>query len=294
VVLEAIPTYRFTYRPRDIPPDDLEHYVREILRQFDGLRLVHVEIDFNREYKRNVYSGKLEDYRRAYTKYREDIRKFRLFFSSSSGSIENVPWYPHLELTIRLRDRKNSLSYPRVELVSYGYRLEDFEAFERATARLLMLEPLPGEMERHETMLLMDNARRMLKHETMSAQVLPSLANRHFDVALRTASSIVEDSLRQKCLSAGRSEAAGQTGPELAVTAFHPDRGCLTPPWPVATEAQHGAQLMFQGFFLYLRNAFTHRAVVLADDAVAAFGGLALCDFLLYVIENSTARPSAG
>ncbi len=72
--------------------------------------------------------------------------------------------------------------------------------------------------------------------------------------------------------------------------AYHRDQGCLTPPWPLATEANTGAQLMFQGFFMYMRNAYMHHSVVMGTDESAVYDLLATCEFLLKVIDSSTKR----
>lgn len=59
---------------------------------------------------------------------------------------------------------------------------------------------------------------------------------------------IVETKLREKCLAAGSNEAQQKTGADWAVLAFNKQNGCLNPPWPIATEAHQGVQLMFQVF----------------------------------------------
>ena len=95
---------------------------------------------------------------------------------------------------------------------------------------------------------------------------------------------------KEKCLAAGRNEAQHKTGADLAIIAFNKQNGCLNPPWPIATEAQQGVQLMFQGFFMYLRNAFAHNVVVMGEDKSSVFECISTCEFLLNIIEKSTVR----
>lgn len=179
---------------------------------------------------------------------------------------------------------------PTLELQSHASSRDNFDAFVSAATKVLGTQAIAAHG------LTLDDTR--LRERFLSRWVDPDLlahtsgavAARQYDVAIKAAIGVVETRLRARCVAAGRVDAKKLGGADLAVEAFHKDKGCLNPPWPVATEAATGAQLLFQGFFLYLRNAFAHHSVVMGADASAVYDALAACEFLLKVIEKSTLR----
>ena len=131
---------------------------------------------------------------------------------------------------------------------------------------------------------------RAIRNPDLAASVSGALATRRYEEAMQNAVILVESKLRDKCVWAGRNDAKTVTGNDLAVIAYHPDTGCLRPPWPVAANAEQGAMQLFMGFIQYLRNAFGHNAVVMGGDKSSVSELLAFCEFLLRIIEKSTKR----
>lgn len=116
------------------------------------------------------------------------------------------------------------------------------------------------------------------------------MKSRQFDAAVRAAAILVETRLKAKCISAGAQDAAGLSGVGLVGRAFHKDNGCLTPPWPIATEVIDGAHQLFRGFVLYVRNATAHNTEFMGKDLSAAIDLLMLCQSLLRIIDASKNR----
>ena len=281
---EDTPRYSVCYASRDIEPEELEEFVAQVLRKFENLTLDFVMIDFIRRLRKNVYRGKLAHYRRAHAKWKDDIRKYRLHFCGRYCSTLYV------ELTVRMRDYRDTASYAKIELDGKRCNRSDFAALAEVARSTLRLEPYPGKEWGFEDSVIKQDCERAICDDQLREQTIASISDGQYDAALRTASSLVEDLLRHKCLAAGRAEAATQTGGDLAVTAFNDRSGCLSPPWPLATQAQLGVQLMFQGFFLYVRNAFVHNAVVTGQERQAIFECLMTCEFLLQLVKRSSVR----
>ncbi|MGD0650474.1 MAG: TIGR02391 family protein [Verrucomicrobiia bacterium] len=285
---DDIPHYSATYLSKDVHPDQIEAFVREVRRKFERLKLRSVEVDYNKLFSIGVCDGKLSHYRKAYAKRARDIRKYRLHFCDLYATRLYSP--PHVEVTVRVRDTWDNPSYPKITIDGYGCNREDFAEFLSTAVNSLGLEKYPGRASEFDDSVIEQDYERIVGNPAVRNQIMASVAGHNYDAALRTASSILEDKLRQRCIAAGRLEAAKQTGVDLAVTAFHKDRGCLKPPWPVSAEPETGAQLMFQGFFMYLRNAFMHNTVVMGEDRTAVFECLMTCGFLMSVVEASTIR----
>ena len=137
---------------------------------------------------------------------------------------------------------------------------------------------------------LIDRLATSIRHPALAQAIRGPLSAKDYDGAVRAATVQVETELRQRCLAVGRAEAQGQTGSDLATTAFSDKAGCLNPPWPVATQARESAHLAFRGFFLYLRNAWGHNATVIGSDPSGVAETIEHCQYLLQVIRDSTIR----
>jgi Protein of unknown function (Hypoth_ymh) len=182
------------------------------------------------------------------------------------------------------------LEGPRLEVGAFGVRPESFELFVSIVEGVLPTQRVAAHGLTLDDTRLRERFRSRWVDPDLMSHTSGAISARQYDVAVKAAIGVVETRLRAKCVAAGRAGAQALSGMDLAIEAFHKDRGCLVPPWPVATEAQAGAQLMFQGFFLYLRNAFAHHSVVMGNDTTSVYDVLAMCEFLLKVIDKSTVR----
>ncbi len=121
-------------------------------------------------------------------------------------------------------------------------------------------------------------------------QINAAMKAGNYDTAIRTAAILVETKLRATCLKHGCTTAKAASGAKLADLAYEPLRGCLEPPYALATQARKGAQELLRGFFEYIRNAFGHNTTVVSTNARNVVELIALCEALLMMIRASTKR----
>lgn len=288
--------YSLDYLPIPITVKDLKLFVNCVTLDLNCI-LSNVKIQY---WKRShwyrpfrymdVFNGNFRSLVTALSNNASAVRKYILTFIDAWSRHTPECWVPHMTLTVRIHDYRGNPDYARITLSSIRCSKDDFALFQQIAADCLKIQIFPDMQHTFSDTLIKQNCDNALNNPILREQISSSIYSGKYDTALRTAFAILEDSLRQKCISAGRSEAKNQTTADLAVTAFHKDRGCLIPPWPVAIEAAQGAQLVFQGLFLYLRNAFIHNATIMGDDRTAVFECLMTIEFLLRVIEKSIIR----
>jgi len=282
--------YHTEYCWKDLVPEALESFRSQVEQGVAGAVLYRVTINFVTNRKRFKETDTLTDLKKAYYEYPNEIGYFSLAFHDTDYLRNTSEFYPTLDLVVYCRGARGNISNRRICLTGYGCERWDFLEFKRIAEGNLGLVLDPTAREGFEYWCVKEDYERFMFNTTMQDQVLGSIRHGQYDAALRTAFCVVEDALRRKCMAVGKADALHQQGGELAVTAFHKDAGCLRPPWPFASEAQQGAQLMFQGFFQYLRNALIHNAEVMGKDAFSAYKCLIACEFLMTVVEKSTPR----
>lgn len=128
-----------------------------------------------------------------------------------------------------------------------------------------------------------------LRSADLRSLTINAFTNEQYDAALGAACAYVEKELRAHITNNGGEPLATDAGVELSKLAYHNDDGVLSPPYPVAAQANHGAFLMVQGFMLYLRNGFLHNKVAEMDPEIVC-DLLCMCDSMLALINNSQKR----
>lgn len=233
------------------------------------------------------FGPKFPQFEEMFKKYQGQIRKFGFELSRIVGPNKNVN---RAIITFRIKENIDqelpTYNYPSIELLNYEAEDGDFENIRHTLEKVLKIKLPPPDPK--EELLGRYNA--SIRHPELRKQTCSAMRDHHYDLALSGASILVESVLKRACLKYGRSKAKFATGAELAQIAYHPKDGCMTPPYPLAAEANEGAFQLFRGFFFYLRNAYLHNATVMGDDRRYAVEFLALCETLLMIIEGSTSR----
>lgn len=222
-----------------------------------------------------------------FKKHQREIRKFSLTLSRNNRPSKVSS---RIDLTFRIKENADQIeqtyNYPSIELLNFDGRDYDFENVRRLLEKRLSLEF--SERQIRDDLIMRYKA--SIGHSELRGRIDAAMQSHQYDLALSGAAILVESSLRDACLKHGCSAAVTATGADLSVLAFHSSQGCLIPPYPIATQANHGAFLLFQGFFLYIRNAYMHNSKVMGDDKKYVIEFLAICDSLLTIISGSTKR----
>ncbi len=165
----------------------------------------------------------------------------------------------------------------------------DFAYFKKAVCEVVKLEKYyaPGTDEYDDLLArfiksdYIDNESRTL--------ISGAISTRQYELAVKAISGLVESTLRDKLESLGVTEASSCAGTELSNLAFNRTKGHLSPPWSIAKESEQGAQQLFNGFFLWIRNGFHHQTEIFASkDGILQL--LTLSCSLLRIINLSTKR----
>ena len=237
---------------------------------------------------KDSFAATWKDFTNIWKNYPKEIRKFDVVFSGEKFTrrADTVC----VELFVRNQGHYGEAHEKEIILRGYNCYKHDFEVFCSICEKQLNLNKAPKRGFDMQHGRLIEQVESMIESPALATAIKGALAHKNYDEAIRSAMVMVEDELRKKCLSVGASGAAGQTGADLAKTAYHDASGCLIPPWPIATSALDGAHLLFRGFFLYLRNAWGHSSVVMGSDHSAVTDCIAACQFFLKVIDKSTKR----
>jgi hypothetical protein len=236
----------------------------------------------------DVYAPKWPQFSQLWIKYPEHIRKFSVTFSAEK--VNSRADAVCVDIFVRNQGHFGEAHEKEIILSSHNCEKYDFEAFCAICEKALFLRKAPASGYDMPHGRLMDRIHSSVDHPVLLNSIRGPLSSKDYDGAIRSATVLVEDILRKRCLAEGRVDASTQTGADLAVTAFSGMTACLTPPWPLATQARDGAHLILRGFFLYIRNAWGHNAVVSGSDGTMVVDHILLCQYLLKMIENSSKR----
>ncbi len=284
------PRFSSTYLPKQLGAHTVHSFVAEIEQGLPRTRLRYVDVEWwDKGYKcKTCWPGLVELEQRL---QQGQLRKFTMSFGRPPLKPKTHDhFFPELEFVSRASDFSEDKAWPRISLHGCRCHRKDFLLFREIAVRVLELTVHPEHETEFEDGHICYLCRNASLDEVLWSHIEGSLSTRQFDVAIKAAIGVVETRLRERCVALGRIEAQKQTGSDLAVTAYHKDSGCLTPPWPLAAEAIHGAQMTFQGFFLWIRNAYAHHATVMGKNRSAVFETLMYCQFLLRILEESTER----
>ncbi len=283
-----LPKYNLKCQYKEIKIEELIKYADKVNIRFSTNTLFEYVKSIEPQIFDSEFRITVKKFLKLAQKYHKSLRKYTIIFQ---GEHFKGLSYAHLGIKVILRSSYGDKDDNEkcVEIIGYGCPEYSFSAFVDFTLEELQLKRF------HETTdsigkSIINRYDASIINPDILHLINPSIRAEHYDSALKLLISLVETKLKEKCLAAGRNEAQHKTGAELAVLAFNKQNGCLNPPWYIATEAHQGVQLMFQGFFMYLRNAFAHNVVVMREDKSSVFECISTCEFLLNIIEKSTIR----
>jgi hypothetical protein len=287
-----IPSYEQRFGYREIGLADLEKFGAAVKTRFGaemhcaGVKAVEPQA-FPQE-----FGATPKRFRRLFETHLASLRKYTFYFypGKYDGKAPDTRVQFEMEVVRRSKFGDQDEAERGIRLGGLGCYAHDFEAFVKVAVQTLGLQKAPPVGMHWDDVAIRDRARLAIKNSDLADAISATLAARRYEEAMQSAVILVESKLRDKCVWAGKKDAQNATGSDLAKIAFHDEQGCLRPPWPVAAQAEQGAMLLFTGFFLYLRNAFGHNAVVMGGDKSGIFELLAFCEFLLMIIDKSTKR----
>lgn len=264
-------------------------HITAVRKEFAERIYQRVEPDEIRPFKirpafKDEYGPSWDKFEKIYQSNQGRVRKFSLMVFRGSEK-EN-----RFCIQIRIRENEDSIGrpdgYPSIEILLYDGEEHYFEQARRLLEKLWGLEVSEKQLKNE----LLARYQAAIRHPELKKKTESAMRSHDYDLALSGATILVESALRTRCLKEGCAAAGSVTGAELAVLAFTEEKGCLTPPYAVANRSAHGAFLLFQGFFLYLRNAYGHHSHVVGSDRTYVIEFLSLCDTLLSIVEGSTRR----
>lgn len=239
---------------------------------------------------RDQFGASWKEFEAIATRHAAEIRKYYVVFMTEK-KFTNRAECVCLDLFVRNQGHFGEPEPKEIILSGYNCHKTDFQTYCQIAEKILFLVPAPSSGPTSaEHGFLVDRLAVSIRHPALANAIKGPLSHQDYDGAVRAATVLVEHELRQRCLAAGREEAAAQTGADLSVTAFNDKNGCLTPPWPVASQAHEGAHLVFRGFFLHLRNAWGHNAIILGSNAAGFAETIEFCQYLLHVVAASAIR----
>jgi hypothetical protein len=282
--------YRTRYYYRDISIQELEKFISTVKTRLEtGLGRIDIRSiepeEFNRE-----YNASWEKFRSIFLDYYKSIRTYSIYFSSQKMGGRAPADFVFVKIVVCLQGKFGEDTGKEIELCGCACYPNTYKTFVEIAVQELSLKEAPPPGMDFEDESILHRWQSGTKDSSLITLTEGAIKTKQYDVAVKAAISLVESRLREKCMAAGSSNAKHQAGPDLAVTAYHKDKGCLDPPWAIASEAQQGAQLLFQGFFFYLRNAYAHHSVVMGSDKSTAYECLAICEFLMKIVEKSVPR----
>ncbi len=283
-----LPSYNLRCQYKEIKIEELVKYADKVNIRFGTNTLLEYVKSIEPQVFDSEYRISVKKFLKLVQKYHKSLRKYTIIFQ---GEYFKGNCYAYLGIKVILRSKYGDKDDKEkcVEITGYGCRESSFNEFVDFTIEELQLKKF-YETTDSESKSIIDRYDASIINPDILYLLNPLIRAGHYDSALKLVVSLVETKLKEKCLAAGRNEAQHKTGADLAVLAFNKQNGCLNPPWPIATEAHQGVQLMFQGFFIYLRNAFAHNVVVMGEDNSSVFECISTCEFLLNIIEKSTVR----
>lgn len=235
----------------------------------------------------DIYGPSWRKFEELFHEYQNRIRKYEFELTKRCGLTKDESKFG---IEVRIKGTPDQTtrghSYPSIGIMNYWRGASDFEAARKLLEKILNLQFSEEQLQED----LLARFSYSIVNEELKGKVCRAMEHHDYDSAMSGASVLVEAKLRHKCLGVGGTSANGQTGVNLAVTAYHESKGCLNPPFTVATQASHGVFLIFQGFFHYIRNAYGHHSTVMGKNRECIIEFLNLCESLLKIIEKSTKR----
>lgn len=275
---------------QELSPTHLSTLLKAVQARRPMMRFGRIQLKFiNSAMRDTIYGTDFKTLDKEWTQRKSTIRSYVAYLTTRDMKGDAPADHVHYCVVQELRD-KAGVEAGALSLSAYGCGETSFLEFVDVARSALGIElaPPPGSTWERERL----RARWLREHidSELVSHISGAIDAGQFDTALKAAIGVVESRLRRRCVAVGCTAALELAGADLAVAAYHKERGCLVPPWPLAVEAAHGSQLMFQGFFLYLRNAFMHNATVMGPNDAAVYDLLATCEFLIKVIDSSAKR----
>ena len=276
-----------SYKYREIAWEEILHLIHDINEETQyQAALGQIRAFRNRPSFSDLFGPKFSEFESTFKKQDGKIRKYTIHITRSS--LDKT--ISHIDLTVRIKENADqtdpSYNYPSIEIIQYEGNQNDFNIVKTIIEKKLSLKY----SERQFKADLLARYKAAIQHEELRTRTESLMSSHQYDQAISGAAILVESTLRDACVNAGCAIASTSTGIDLAKHAYHATNGCLQPPYPVATQANHGVFLLFQGFFLYIRNAYIHNSLVTGDDRQYVIEYLTLCEFLLRIIQGSTKR----
>jgi hypothetical protein len=219
------------------------------------------------------------------------IRTYDIRFCNENIGKKALGDFVSLGITVTARSKfgDDDDNVKRISLRGINCYEHDFAYFKKAVFEVIELEKYysPG-TDMYDALLASFIKSDYIDNESRTL-ISGAISTRQYELAIKAISGLVESTLRDKLESLGVNEAYSIAGIELSNLAFNKQHGHLSPPWAVARESQEGAQLLFNGFFLWIRNGFHHQTkIFISKDGILEL--LTLVCSLLRIIKLSTKR----
>lgn len=292
--IEFVPI-QYTYLHKDVSFDDFMR-LKEAIKEDTGHSFEPDEI---RPFRKkpsfdDEHGPSANKFEKIFQEHKGQIRKFGFMISRPCRAEKCKS---RIVLTFRIKeyadkDARNDNHYPSIKLYNYDAENYHFQKVRSTIEEVLNLkqpvQPAPDPPSQRDMLLARYDS--SIRHSKLRKQTDAAMRGHRYDVAVNAAATLVETTLKNACIKYGCVKAKSATGSDLAEFAYHDKNGCMIPPYPVAKTANEGAFHLFRGFFLYVRNAFSHNAKVMGDNGRYAVDFLALCETLLVIIDGSKQR----
>lgn len=219
------------------------------------------------------------------------IRTYAIIFTSVKIGNKALINFASLGITVTARSKfgDNDENEKVIELQGINCSERDFGYFEKAVFEVVKLEKYyaPG-TDIYDDLLAHFIKSDFIDNESRTL-ISGAISTRQYELAIKAISGLVESTLCDKLELFGVSEASSSAGVELAKLAYNKSNGYLSPPWLIAKESYEGVHLLFNGFFLWIRNGFHHKTKVFkSKEGILEL--LTLSCSLLRIINLSTKR----
>jgi len=219
------------------------------------------------------------------------IRVYDIRFCSQDIKGKALADFVSLGITVTARSKFGDSDENAKAILLEGLNCceRDFAYFKKAVCEVVKLQKYYApETDEYDDLLA-----RFIKSDFIDNEyrtlISGAISTRQYELAIKAISGLVESTLRDKLESFGVSEASSCAGVELAKLAYNKSNGYLSPPWLIAKESYEGAHLLFNGFFLWIRNGFHHKTKVFkSKEGILEL--LTLSCSLLRIINLSTKR----
>ncbi|MBK9188059.1 MAG: hypothetical protein IPM33_03790 [Phycisphaerales bacterium] len=286
----SVDSHRTELKPVALGKEQHDLLLSKLHNIWPGLAMHVRDIKYTQKYRnRDLLHVTTEKLYAALSSDDGNLRKYELTYQYDECKRVVKGMMPSVTIRVQFKEKDGSESR-RISVSGYGCHAGDYQKFIDLCIdawNTAVVAP-PGLTMAQYALSLLYNEK--MFNADLGPDTTPLVNRRQYDAAVRNMAVLIEASLRQKCIDAGEVRANNQTGCTLAVTAFHPETGCLRPPWPVADDACKGMQLLLMGYFQYIRNAWAHNAVVVGEDACGVHELLHLSNAIYTLIKSSAPR----